>query len=199
MSAVITQESAVAGKRTLDVYRLRVEDYDKMIEHGIFNEDERIELWEGVLVKKSPKGIKHRNSTYLASTFFQEKFGRNIVTQSQNPIRLDDFSEPEPDIVLAKAPLSNYALRHPAPKDILLVMEIADSSVVIDRQKAQKYAENGIVQYLILNLNTNEIEEYREPDAEGYRFKQTYTKDESFNLVAFPDVSVKVSDLLLIP
>lgn len=199
MSAVITQESAVAEKRTLDVYRLRVEDYDKMIEYGIFGEDERIELLDGVLVKMSPKGIRHRNSTYLASTFFQEKFGRNIVTQSQDPIRLDDFSEPEPDIVLAKAPLSNYALRHPAPKDILLIMEIADSSVAIDRQKAQKYAENGIAQYLILNLNTNEIEEYREPDTEGYRFKKTYTKDESFNLVAFPDVSVKVSDLLLLP
>jgi len=199
MSAVITQESAVAEKRTLDVYRLRVEDYDKMIEYGIFGEDERVELLDGVLVKMSPKGIRHRNSTYLASTFFQEKFGRNIVTQSQDPIRLDDFSEPEPDIVLAKAPLSNYALRHPAPKDILLIMEIADSSVAIDRQKAQKYAENSIAQYLILNLNTNEIEEYREPSAEGYRFKKTYTKDESFNLVAFPDVSVKVSDLLLIP
>jgi Uma2 family endonuclease len=199
MSAVITQENAVAEKRMLDVYRLRVEDYDKMIEHGIFTEDEKIELWEGVLVKMSPKGIKHRNSTYLVSTFFQEKFGRNVITQSQDPIRLDDFSEPEPDIVLAKAPLSNYVLRHPSPKDILLVMEIADSSVAIDRQKAQKYAENGIAQYLILNLNTNEIEEYRNPSAEGYRFKQTYTQDESFKLVAFPDVSIKVSDLLLLP
>lgn len=199
MSAVITQESAAAEKRTLDVYRLRVEDYDKMIECGIFGEDEKIELWEGVLVKMSPKGIRHRTATTKTTDFFYGYLRHKAVIQVQDPIRLDDFSEPEPDIVLAKAPLSNYALRHPAPKDILLVVEVADSSVAIDRQKAQKYAENGIAQYLILNLNTNEVEEYREPDAEGYRFKQTYTKDESFNLVAFPDVSVKVSDLLLIP
>jgi len=177
-------------------YRLRVEDYEKMVDYGIFGEDEKIELWEGVLVTMSQKGIKHRNSTYLASTLFQEKFGRNIITQSQDPIRLEDFSEPEPDIVLAEAPLSKYATRHPTPKDIYLVMEIADTSVEKDRRKAVSYARNGIRQYLLLNLNTNEIEDYREPSADGYRFKKTHDADASFNLVAFPEVEIKVADLL---
>ncbi len=179
-----------------NLYRLRVEDYDKMIEQGIFDEDERIELWDGVLIKMSPKGIKHRNSTYLTSTFFQERFGRNVITQSQDPIRLNDFSEPEPDVVLAQAPLSKYALTHPTPEDIYLVVEVAESSIDYDRRKAFKYARNGIPQYLILNLNTNEIEDYREPSADGYRSKKTYTENETFNLVAFPDVEIKVSDLM---
>lgn len=186
----------MANRNGSNLYRLRVEDYDKMIEHGIFDEDERIELWDGVLVKMSPKGIKHRNSTYLTSTFFQERFGRSVITQSQAPIRLDDFSEPEPDVVLAQAPLSNYLLTHPTPKDIYLIIEVADSSIDIDRRKAFKYARNGIRQYLILNVNTNEIEDYREPSTDDYRFKKTYIEDETFNLVAFPEVEIKVSDLM---
>lgn len=200
MSAVFeTNEKSLfpqANGSIFSPYFLPVEDYEKMIACGIFDEDEKIELWEGVLVKMSPKGIKHRNSTYLASALFQEKFGRNIITQSKDPIRLDDFSEPEPDIVLAEAPLSKYASRHPTPKDIYLVMEIADTSVEKDRRKAANYARNGIRQYLLLNLNTNEIEDYREPSAEGYRFKKTHDAAASFNLVAFPEVEIKVSDLL---
>jgi len=201
MSAVLeTNEKSLVPQTTngsvFSPHLLRVEDYEKMIDHGIFDEDEKIELWEGVLIKMSPKGIKHRNSTYLASTLFQEKFGRSLITQSQDPIRLNDFSEPEPDIVLAEAPLSKYALSHPTPKDIYLVMEIADSSLEKDRRKAINYARNGIRQYLLLNLIANEIEDYREPSADGYRFKKTYTATESFNLVAFPDVEIKVGELL---
>ncbi len=200
MSAVFEQKETRSVPQPvgneINFYRLRVEDYEKMIEHGIFDEDEKIELWDGILIKMSPKGIKHRNSTYLATTLFQEKFGRSIITQSQDPIRLSDLSEPEPDIVLAEAPLSKYVLSHPTPKDIYLVMEIADSSIEKDRRKAINYAQNGIRQYLLLNLNTDEIEDYREPSADGYRFKKTYTETESFNLVAFPDVEIKVSDLL---
>ncbi|MGI8670934.1 MAG: Uma2 family endonuclease [Aridibacter sp.] len=178
------------------LHLLRVEDYDKMIEHGVFNEDEKIELWDGVIIKMSPKGIKHRNATTKTTDYFYEFLRKKSLIQVQDPIRLDDFSEPEPDIVLAESPLSRYASRHPAPKDIYLIIEIAESSIQIDRRKALKYAQNGIRQYLILNLNTNEIEDYREPSEDGYRFKKTYTAEESFELVAFPEVEIKVSDLL---
>lgn len=175
---------------------LRVEDYDKMIEHGVFNEDEKIELWDGVIIKMSPKGIKHRNATTRITDYFYEFLRKKSLIQVQDPIRLDDFSEPEPDVVLAKTPLERYALQHPTPEDILLIVEIAESSIEIDRRKAFKYAQNSIEQYLILNLNTNEIEDYREPSEDGYRFKKTYTEDESFELVAFPEIEIKVSDLL---
>lgn len=175
---------------------LRVEDYDRMIESGVFDEDERIELWNGVLVKMSPKGIKHRNATTKTTDYFYEYLREKSLIQVQDPIRLDDFSEPEPDVVLAETPLSRYIQRHPTPEDIFLVIEIAESSIEIDRRKAFKYAQNGIRQYLILNLNTNEIEDYREPSEDGYRFKKTYTENESFNLVAFPDVEINVQDLL---
>ncbi len=200
MSAVLEiQEKTIAPNangNSSNLYRLRVEDYDKMIEHGIFDEDERIELWDGVLVKMSPKGIKHRTTTTKPTDYFYEHLRKFTLIQVQDPIRLDDFSELEPDVVLAQAPLSNYSLTHPTPKDIYLVVEVADSSIDIDRRKSVKYARNGIRQYLILNVNTNEIEDYCEPSADGYRFKKTYTESETFNLVAFPEVEIKVSDLI---
>lgn len=200
MSAVLEiQEKVFVPQSNGDesnLYRLSVEIYEKMIEYGIFDEDEKIELWDGVLVKMSPKGIKHRSATTNATDYFYEHLRKKSLIQVQDPIRLNDFSEPEPDVVLAEAPLSRYALTHPTPKDIFLIIEIADSSIEKDRRKAINYARNNICQYLILNLNTNEIEDYREPSAAGYRFKKTYAENESFNLVAFPDVEVKVSDLL---
>lgn len=182
------------GKFTL--HRLRVEDYDKMIECGIFDEDEQIELWEGALVEMSPKGIKHRFVTTRTTDYFYKNLRNQAVIQVKDPIRLNDFSEPEPDIALIEPPLEKYDSRHPTPDDILLLMEIAETSVVKDRSKAASYARSGIRQYLLFNLNTDEIEDYREPADDGYRFKRTYTKSESFNLVAFPEVEIKVSDLL---
>lgn len=179
-----------------NLYRLHAEDYEKMVEYGIFDEDEKIELWDGILVKMSPKGIKHANAVRRIDKIIKKKLGENIIISAQDPIRLDDFTEPEPDIALIKPPLERYDLRHPLAKDVHLLVEIAESSIVKDRRKASNYGKNGIPQYLILNLNTNEIEDYREPSSDGYRFKRTYTENESFNLVAFPEVEIKVSDLL---
>lgn len=200
MSAVleIKEESAVQQNVPGEpgVYRLRVKDYEKMIEHGIFGEDERIELWDGVLIEMSPKGIKHANAIRRIDKQIEEKLGDKVIFSAQDPIQLDDFSEPEPDVVLLAPPIEKYDFHHPKPQDIFLIIEIADSSLGYDRRKALKYAQNGIPQYLILNLNANEMEDYREPSADGYRFKKTFLKTESFNLVSFPETEINVADLL---
>lgn len=202
MSAVIELEETISVPQNqtngsvFSEYRLRVEDYEKMIEYGIFNDDDKIELWEGKLVTMSPKGTKHRNATTNITDYFYEFLRKSALVQVQDPIRLSDYSEPEPDIALIKSPLSKYVSHHPTPEDIFLIIEVADTTVLRDREKAKKYAQNGIQQYLILNLNTNEIEDYREPAEDDYRFKRTYTANENFNLVAFPEIEIKVSDLL---
>jgi Uma2 family endonuclease len=183
------------GDGIFNPHRLHVEDYEKMIEHGIFGEDERIELWEGVLITMRPKGSKHANAVGRIDRSIKKKLGEQIVFSAQDPIRLDDYSEPEPDVALLAPPIENYDDRHPTPKDIFLVVEIADTSIEKDRRKAGNYARNGICQYLLLNLNTDEIEDYREPAADGYRFKKIHDAAASFNLVAFPEVEIKVADL----
>ena len=191
-----TPKIETADNEKFTVHRLRVEDYEKMIEFGIFDEDDKIELWEGVLVEMSPKGMAHVVSNNLAYQHFYDLFRGRCVLRSQDPIRLDDYSEPEPDLVMAKRKEDLYLLCHPMPPDIYFVMEVADTTVAGDRRKAVSYGRNGIVQYLILNLNTREIEDYREPGADGYRQKRTYKQDEKFSLVAFPEIEIAVAELL---
>lgn len=176
---------------------LTTAEYEQMIAIGIFNEDDRVELLEGVMVEMSPKSALHAALTEDASDYFKNRLKTKVLVRSQNPILLSDLSEPEPDIVLVKPPKERYYTQHPTPSDVLLVMEIAESSLRLDRSmKGRLYGEAGIVQYLILNVNEMEIEDYREPSADGYRSKQTYTMGQKFNLVAFPGIMVKVSDLL---
>lgn len=176
---------------------LTTTEYEQMIAAGIFNEDDRVELLEGVMVEMSPKGMKHETSTDRASRYFIRVLDDRVIVRNQNPIRLNDYSEPEPDLVLAVPEEHEYAYRHPTPKDLYLILEVADTTLAYDRnRKGLSYAKAGIIQYLILNVNDMEIEDYREPSADGYRRKQTYTAGESFNLAAFPNITIRVSDLL---
>ena len=178
------------------IHKISVKDYEKMIDIGIFDEDDRVELLDGVLIEMSPKKTRHTIVNYLVGEFFQDNFRRQTIIRLQEPIILDDFSEPEPDAVLAVPPLLKYLNSHPTADDILLVVEVSDTTVAKDRRKAFNYARAGIVQYLLLNINTDELEDYREPAADGYRFKQTHDRAASFNLVAFPEVEIRVAELL---
>jgi Uma2 family endonuclease len=174
-----------------------VEEYDRMIESGILGEDERVELLEGRIVKMSPKGIPHAATNDRAGRYFIKHFDERVIVRNQNPIRLSDSSEPEPDLVLAAPLEKQYLDHHPIPADILLVLEIADSSVSIDRNyKSRLYAAAGIIQYCIINLQTNELEDYRDPAPDGYRSKQTYKAEQSFSLVAFPETVFAIGEFL---
>jgi len=201
MSAVLEKTETKISPRIetsdgFSIHKISVKDYEKMIEIGIFDEDDRVELLDGVIIEMSPKKTKHTIVNYLIGEFFQDNFRRQTIIRLQEPIILDDFSEPEPDAVLANLPLLKYLENHPAAEDVLVVVEVSDTTLVKDRNKAFNYARSGIAQYLLFNLNTDEIEDYREPAADGYRFKQTHDRTASFNLVAFPEVEIKVADLL---
>lgn len=178
------------------IRKISVEDYEKMIDIGIFDEDDRIELLDGVIIEMNPKKTKHTIVNYLIGEFLYENFRKQTIVRLQEPIILDDYSEPEPDAVLAQLPLLKYLETHPTAADVLLIIEVSDTTLAKDRRKAFNYARAGIVQYLLFNLNTDEVEDYREPAADGYRFKQTHDAQASFNLVAFPEVTIKVADLL---
>ena len=201
MSAVVQQiESKISPRiETSDGFSIRkisVEDYEKMIDIGIFDEDNRVELLNGVIIEMSPKKTKHTIVNYLIGEFFFDNFRKQTIVRLQEPIILDDYSEPEPDAVLAQLPLLKYLETHPTAADVMLVVEVSDTTLAKDRRKAFNYARAGIVQYLLFNLNADEIEDYREPAADGYRFKQTHDRTASFNLVAFPEVEIRVADLL---
>lgn len=173
------------------------DEYEKMVEAGILEEDEHVELISGRILEMSPKGIGHAVATDRANRCFLTRLGTRAIVRNQNPIRLYDASEPEPDLVLAKPHVKEYADHHPTASEILLVLEVAESSLAYDRiAKSVLYSRAGIPQCLILNLKAREMEDYRDPGPDGYRSKETYRSDESVTLLAFPDVSISVAELL---
>ena len=183
--------------QNLKLRQISVKQYDAMIKNGVFDENDRVELLNGAIIEKMPKGTKHATLNDIIATRLIQKLGEIACVRNQNPIWLDDFSEPEPDIVLAEPPLENYYNNHPTPKDIFLILEISDSTLNYDRRaKSLAYSKAGIRQYLLLNVQERTLEDYRQPSADGFQSKQTYRAGQEFNLVAFPEISVEVSEFL---
>ena len=146
--------------------QITVEEYDSMIDNGIFDTNDKIELLNGVIIEKIPKETKHSSATDRASRVFNKVIGDKLLVRNQNPVWLDRFSEPEPDIVLASPKADDYDESHPTPNEIYLVMEISDSTIYFDRNaKWLAYAKAGIRQYLLLNVQDRTIEDHREPNA----------------------------------
>lgn len=204
MSAVLelTEKEEKIGTNGSGVYvkkshLINVKTYDLMIKHRILTENDNVELLNGEIIDKMPKGTKHTSATRLITKFFYRTLGEKVVIQVQDPILLDDLSEPEPDIVLAKSDKKEYAERHPAPEDILLIVEVSDSTLYFDRnEKGEAYSRAGIQQYLIINVENKTIEDYRQPGADGFQSKQTYKIGEKFTLTAFPEIQINVEDFL---
>lgn len=165
---------------------LTVEEYHKMIDAGIFHEDDRIELINGEIIETSPIGSEHAGHVNRINKFFNILLGEKALLTIQNPISIGDTSEPEPDIVVAKPSDHFYSKHHPTPDDIYLIIEVADSSVEIDREiKLPLYAEAGIPEYWIVNLVQSQIEVYRSPQAKTYRSKETINTDGSLYFEPF--------------
>lgn len=182
--------------QVLNARLISVEEYDQMIEHGILTAEDKVELLNGVIINKMPKGTKHASVNDRVTRFFYRLFDDKVIVRNQNPIYISEISEPEPDLVLAVPDKGFYSERHPTPEDILLVVEISDSTLGRDRfAKGLTYAKAGIRQYFVLNVQDQTVEDYQNPNEDGYGSKQTYRSGETFNLVAFPEIEIKVDDL----
>lgn len=177
--------------------KFTVAEYYKLAEIGVLRPDERVELIEGEIIAMSPQGPKHASSNQRATQSLIVKLRGRATVRIQLPIHLTDDSEPEPDVVLAVPDANDYGDHHPTPPEILLVLEVADSTLKFDRgRKSRVYANAGIIQYCLLNLKTRELVEHRQPGSNGYRSKKIYAEHESFRLAALPAVAIKVADLL---
>ncbi len=194
MQAVLTKAEF---NSTPKLYEMSVEKYHQLIEAGIFSKHDNVELIEGRIVEMSPKGVLHATAMTRIARCIIRKFDEQAVIRIQDPILLNDKSEPEPDLVLAQLPEVRYMLHHPKPEDIYAVLEVSDSTLSYDRKEyAPWMARNGVLQFCLLNIRGRELEDYREPGVDGYRAKRTYSEEESFSLSAFPDISIRISDLL---
>jgi Uma2 family endonuclease len=199
MATVIDDQAAAqaASGRTQAARQFTVAEYYRMLEAGILDEDERVELIEGEIVNMAAKSIQHTAAVRRTSKCLSRLLAGRAFIAAQDPIHLDDYSEPEPDVIVASPSPTEYEDHHPTPAELFLVVEVAETSYGRDRnRKLLLYAQAGIAQYWILNSRDRELEDYRDPGPHGYRSKQTYTEEQVVSLVAFPDVNIGVAELL---
>ena len=180
--------------------RFTIAEYHRLAELGFFEEDDRVELIKGEIVQMAAKGTPH---SVCETRLFRELFkllDERATLRGQQPIVIPQESEPEPDLAIVRNRDDDYLSAHPSPLDVLLVIEIADSSVNYDQKvKLPLYAEAGISNYWIFNLVENCLEFYSEPyqvqDKFGYRRKLIILSNETVTLPNFPDLSLNLSKI----
>jgi len=174
-------------------YRFSVNDYDRLIEFGILTENSNVELIRGEIVSKMSIGDLHVQCVDILNRLLIRGVGDDAIISIQNPIRLSD-SEPEPDVVVKAV----SAKGKPSASDILLIIEVAESSLEYDREvKLPLYAENGIREFWIVNLIDGCLEVYRQPQSNGmYANMQTLRAGESINPLELPALTLPVALLL---
>jgi Uma2 family endonuclease len=176
--------------------RFSVDDYYKMIELGMLRDYEKAEIIEGELIKKMTVGDRHAAIVDFLTKVFVKNVSDEILVRIQNPVRLSDYDEPEPDLVLAD--LTKYdGKRHPRPKEILLIVEVSDSTLKYDRDvKLPLYAEAEIPEVWIVNLPNEIIEVHTKPSVGLYQIVKIYKRGESIETENLPDLSLKADEIL---
>lgn len=173
-----------------------------MIDHGLLDGDDPVELLDGLLLVKEPRRSPHRTAVLLAAKALERGFGEGWFVQTQSPIILDDRSEPEPDVCVVRGSPRDYADEHPTRP--ALIVEVAQSGLALARgRKAAAYARAGIVDYWILNLIGRVLEVHREPARPGparrhwgYLAIDTLGAEATVTPLAAPGATIGVADLL---
>ncbi len=182
---------------TLPVRRFTRKEYHRMGEAGILGEDERVELIDGRIVHMSPIGSQHAACVSLLNRVLRPVEAAAIV-RVEDPIILNDDTEPQPDIAVVRFKANLYADAHPHPEDVLLLIEVAETSLEEDRDiKLPRYAASSIPEVWIVNLIANMIEVYCEPlilanGIPGYRRRTDFHPGEPIRPEAFPDLEIQL-------
>jgi Uma2 family endonuclease len=174
------------------------EEYYRALDLGLFKPGERLELLEGEIYPKMSENPPHATALKLAEIAIARAFA--LVqghASTQHPISLPGDSEPEPDIAMLRGDIRQYATRHPAHEDVLLVVEVSDATLAFDRtRKAHIYAESSIQEYWILNLIDRCLEVHRDPQNGAYQSITALAEDAIVSPLAAPAAPIMVRDML---
>jgi Uma2 family endonuclease len=174
--------------------KFTAEEYERLVELGIFGDDERLELIDGDIIEMTPIGHRHAACANNLHESFVEGLGRRVFVWGNGPARLAIDSVPQPDLVLLRR--RSYQTGTPTPEDVLLIVEVAESSLRYDRTvKLRLYARAGIEEYWIVDVVGQAVEVYRSPEGDGYRERRRIGRGESVTPAAVPDVAIAVDDI----
>ena len=197
----LTRPAAETDAPALDMPKKRLftrKEYHAMGNAGIFAPNERVELLKGEIITMSPAGDRHSACIVRLNRVFA---GLNIANRTlvsvQSPVVTSPTSEPEPDFMLLTFRDDLYDFGKPRPQDVLLLIEVADSSLDYDRGiKLPYYASLGIPEVWIANLRDDRIEAHTEPTPQGYRVSRIYRPGDTISPTAFPDIEIAVNDII---
>ena len=176
-------------------YRLSRVEYDRAVEAGAFEPDAKLELIDGNLHAMTPEGTAHTTGMHLVADCLRQVFGSGFFVRIQNPLAVDEYSEPEPDVAVVTGTVRDYRYAHPT--SAALVVEVSNASLQYDRTvKRRLYARSGIPEYWILALPEAFLEVYRHPAGDGYRSVTHHAAGDKVAPLARPDAQIAVDDLL---
>jgi len=181
----------------MPVRHFTVDEYHRLAEVGVLHEDERVELLNGQIIHMMPIGPFHGGSVKWLAAFFHDPTRQRWITSVQDPLHLGELDEPQPDLMLLRPRNDFYRTAHPTPPDVFLVIEVADSTLIMDREeKLPIYARAGIPEVWIVNLPERLVEVYRQPTSGGYTETHRIRPGEPLSPSAFPDVAIDTAALL---
>lgn len=176
--------------------RFNVDDYYRMAEAGVFKPEERVELIRGAIVQMHAIGNRHARCVNRLAVILVLAYAKHAEINICNPVRLDESSEPQPDFALLRIGPEPRA-SHPSPAEVLVAIEVSDSSIRYDRNvKAPLYAESGIPEYWLIDLESETIEVRRKPNKSGYEELQTLRRGDQLRCLGFPDTPLDVAAIL---
>ncbi|MBI4506726.1 MAG: Uma2 family endonuclease, partial [Chloroflexi bacterium] len=177
--------------------KFTVDEYERMGQAGILGEDDRVELIEGEIVEMTPIGHRHAGCVKRLNRLFSQELGTTAVIGIQDPVRLSEDSEPQPDVAVLRPRADLYASAHPTPADVLLLIEVAESSAEPDRRvKVPLYARGGVPEVWLVDLGGETVTVYRDPTPDGYRTERTVQRGETLAPAALPDLQVLSAEVL---
>jgi hypothetical protein len=178
-------------------YRFTADEFEQMGRAGILHEDQRLELIDGFILEMSPIGSKHVVAMACLNEILVLQWAGRLTVSVQSPIRLGPRNEPLPALAVLRHRPRHYANALPTPPDVLLVIEISDTSIEYDRDtKIPLYAKAGIPEAWLVDLQAETITVYREPAPEGYRQAQQYGRGEKVKSASVPGLEVEVNAVL---
>ena len=178
-------------------YRFDVHQYHAMAKAGVLNDDDRVELIDGEIVAMSGIGPEHMATVNSSTRFWVIRLGERAIVQIQGAIRLDERNEPQPDVAMLKPRADFYWHRMPGPDDVLLIIEVANTSLRYDRQiKLALYARFGVPETWIANIQARTIEVYSNPVDGEYTERRNFQHGQTVTPAAFPDIALPVADVI---
>jgi Uma2 family endonuclease len=177
--------------------RMTIERYQKMVATGVLTPEDRVELIEGEILAMAPIGSQHARITRLLQKRFVTALGDTASVGAANPIDLGTFSEPEPDLVILRNQPGDYALAHPKADDVLLLIEVADSSLVFDQtSKRDLYARFGIPEYWVIDIRGKRVITFCRPvDGKYQEVRELPQSASALSPRVFPAVEIALQEL----